>query len=97
MNLNYSHGYGMPKKYTFESWKSTKRFFLVYLHNIECETGGTAPSTNEIHNLWLKMINERLEIDKNLTNKLKYGKQHGMLLCQTKMTCQMTGFENPGF
>ncbi|KAJ7843032.1 hypothetical protein B0H13DRAFT_2413103 [Mycena leptocephala] len=40
--------------------------------------GGTAPSKNEVHNRWLKVINERLEIDKNLTNKLKYGKQHAL-------------------
>ncbi|KAJ7917906.1 hypothetical protein B0H13DRAFT_1608001, partial [Mycena leptocephala] len=40
--------------------------------------GGTAPSKNEVHNSWLKVINERLEIDKNLTNKLKYGKQHAL-------------------
>ncbi|KAJ7845761.1 hypothetical protein B0H13DRAFT_1561391, partial [Mycena leptocephala] len=40
--------------------------------------GGTAPSKNEVHNRWLKLINERLEIDKNLTNKLQYGKQHGL-------------------
>ncbi|KAJ7923624.1 hypothetical protein B0H13DRAFT_1465578, partial [Mycena leptocephala] len=35
-------------------------------------------SANEIHNRWLTIINERLEIDKNLTNKLKYGKQHAL-------------------
>jgi ribonuclease HI len=38
--------------------------------------GGTPPSANEVHNRWLKVMNERLEIDKSLTNKLKYGKQH---------------------
>ncbi|KAJ7919712.1 hypothetical protein B0H13DRAFT_1515080, partial [Mycena leptocephala] len=41
--------------------------------------GGTPPSTNEVHSRWLKIINERLEIDKNLTNKLKYGKQHALV------------------
>ncbi|KAJ7864066.1 RnaseH-domain-containing protein [Mycena leptocephala] len=33
--------------------------------------GGTPPSANEVHNRWLK-------IDRILTNKLKYGKQHAL-------------------
>ncbi|KAJ7615232.1 hypothetical protein DFH06DRAFT_899681, partial [Mycena polygramma] len=32
-------------------------------------------STQEVHNRW---VNERLEIDTNLTNKSKYGKQHAL-------------------
>ncbi|KAJ7851352.1 RnaseH-domain-containing protein [Mycena leptocephala] len=39
---------------------------------------GTPPSTHEVHNRWVKVMNERLEIDVNLTNKLKYGKQHAL-------------------
>ncbi|KAJ7885462.1 hypothetical protein B0H13DRAFT_2235279 [Mycena leptocephala] len=39
---------------------------------------GTPPSTHEVHNRWVKVMNERLEIDINLTNKLKYGKQHAL-------------------
>ncbi|KAJ7908071.1 hypothetical protein B0H13DRAFT_2233358 [Mycena leptocephala] len=34
--------------------------------------------SNEVHNRWLKVINECLEIDRILTNKLKYGKQHAL-------------------
>ncbi|KAJ7779935.1 hypothetical protein B0H16DRAFT_1300123, partial [Mycena metata] len=37
--------------------------------------GGVPPTTNEVHNRWIKIINGRLEIDINLTNKVKYGKQ----------------------
>ncbi|KAJ7851764.1 hypothetical protein B0H13DRAFT_1643727, partial [Mycena leptocephala] len=39
---------------------------------------GTPPSTHEVHNRWVKVMNEHLEIDVNLTNKLKYGKQHAL-------------------
>ncbi|KAJ7926971.1 hypothetical protein B0H13DRAFT_1599033, partial [Mycena leptocephala] len=39
---------------------------------------GTPPSTQEVHNRWVKVMNEHLEIDINLTNKLKYGKQHSL-------------------
>ncbi|KAJ7839757.1 hypothetical protein B0H13DRAFT_2239580 [Mycena leptocephala] len=37
---------------------------------------GTPLSMHEVHNRWVKVMNECLEIDINLTNKLKYGKQH---------------------
>ncbi|KAJ7821842.1 ribonuclease H-like protein, partial [Mycena leptocephala] len=40
--------------------------------------GGTPPSTHEVHNRWVKVMNERLEIDINLTNRSKYGKQHAL-------------------
>ncbi|KAJ7843932.1 hypothetical protein B0H13DRAFT_2239252 [Mycena leptocephala] len=40
--------------------------------------GGTPPSTHEVHNRWVKIMNERLEIDINLTNKSKYGKQYAL-------------------
>ncbi|KAJ7882339.1 hypothetical protein B0H13DRAFT_1573459, partial [Mycena leptocephala] len=35
-------------------------------------------STHEVHNRWVKIMNERLEIDINLTNRSKYGKQHAL-------------------
>ncbi|KAJ7739346.1 hypothetical protein B0H16DRAFT_1219399, partial [Mycena metata] len=40
--------------------------------------GGVPPTANEVHNRWVKTINGRLEIDINLTNRLKYGKQHAI-------------------
>ncbi|KAJ7439302.1 hypothetical protein B0H11DRAFT_1640505, partial [Mycena galericulata] len=37
---------------------------------------GEPASEQEIHNRWLHVINERIEIDRHLTNKLKFGKQY---------------------
>ncbi|KAJ7698529.1 hypothetical protein B0H16DRAFT_1349472 [Mycena metata] len=37
---------------------------------------GIPPTVSEVHNRWVKIMNGRLEMDINLTNKLKYGKQH---------------------
>ncbi|KAJ7903143.1 hypothetical protein B0H13DRAFT_2233955 [Mycena leptocephala] len=37
---------------------------------------GVAPTPNEIHNRWVKIMNDRLQMDINLTDKIKHGKQH---------------------
>ncbi|KAJ7458711.1 hypothetical protein B0H11DRAFT_1693074, partial [Mycena galericulata] len=39
---------------------------------------GVPASEQEIHNRWLHAINERIEIDRNLTNHLKFGKQYSV-------------------
>ncbi|KAJ6544447.1 hypothetical protein B0H19DRAFT_855345, partial [Mycena capillaripes] len=33
---------------------------------------------NEVHNRWVYTINERLEIDRNLTNSIKFGQQYSL-------------------
>ncbi|KAJ6576536.1 hypothetical protein DFH09DRAFT_1246437 [Mycena vulgaris] len=40
--------------------------------------GKDPASAREVHNRWVHAINERLEIDRNLTDKLKYGKQYSI-------------------
>ncbi|KAJ6540432.1 hypothetical protein B0H19DRAFT_1212976 [Mycena capillaripes] len=36
--------------------------------------GGVAPNVNEVHNRWVSVLNERLNIDVNQANKLKFGR-----------------------
>jgi ribonuclease HI len=52
--------------------------YLIWKLRCECVIGRNSepPTANEIHNRWVHTINERLEIDKNLTNELKFGKQY---------------------
>ncbi|KAJ7806734.1 hypothetical protein B0H13DRAFT_1669661 [Mycena leptocephala] len=51
--------------------------YLIW--KIRCESvighGGEPLSEIEIHNRWVSLLNERLSIDRLLTDKLKYGKQ----------------------
>ncbi|KAJ7927927.1 hypothetical protein B0H13DRAFT_1860965 [Mycena leptocephala] len=52
----------------------------VYLiWKIRCDSvighGGESLPETEIHNRWVSLLNERLNIDRLLTDKLKYGKQ----------------------
>ncbi|KAJ7922719.1 hypothetical protein B0H13DRAFT_1865564 [Mycena leptocephala] len=56
----------------------TESMYLIWKLRCECVIGhnGEPPTANEIHNRWVHTINERLEIDKNLTNELKFGKQY---------------------
>ncbi|KAJ7502314.1 hypothetical protein B0H11DRAFT_2155249 [Mycena galericulata] len=56
----------------------TESLHLIW--KLRCEhvigRGGEHASEQEIHNRWLHVINERIEIDRYLTNKLKFGKQY---------------------
>ncbi|KAJ7202207.1 hypothetical protein B0H12DRAFT_1036051, partial [Mycena haematopus] len=53
----------------------SESLYLIWKLRCECVIGrgGEPPTENEIHNRWVHMINERLEIDKNLTNEIKFG------------------------
>ncbi|KAJ7915040.1 hypothetical protein B0H13DRAFT_1872408 [Mycena leptocephala] len=53
----------------------TESMYLIWKLRCECVIGrnGEPPTANEIHNRWVHTINERLEIDRNLTNELKFG------------------------
>ncbi|KAJ7624010.1 hypothetical protein B0H17DRAFT_963997 [Mycena rosella] len=54
---------------------------LIWKLRCECVIGcnGEPLIMHEVHNRWLKNINERLEEDMNLTNYLKFGRQHSLL------------------
>jgi ribonuclease HI len=56
----------------------TESMYLIWKLRCKCVIGrnGEPPTANEIHNRWVHTINERLEIDNNLTNELKFGKQY---------------------
>jgi ribonuclease HI len=40
--------------------------------------GTDPPSDHEVRNKWVFAMNERIEVDRNLTNTLKYGKQYSV-------------------
>ncbi|KAJ7748895.1 hypothetical protein B0H16DRAFT_1319529 [Mycena metata] len=58
----------------------TDSMYLIW--KIRCEVvikdNGVAKTTTEIHNRWVALINERLEIDRNLTNHMRFGKQNSL-------------------
>ncbi|KAJ7435160.1 hypothetical protein B0H11DRAFT_1756412, partial [Mycena galericulata] len=58
----------------------TESLYLIWKLRCECVIGrdGEPPTENEIYNRWVHTINEHLEIDKNLTNELKFGKQYSL-------------------
>ncbi|KAJ7852443.1 hypothetical protein B0H13DRAFT_2238191 [Mycena leptocephala] len=56
----------------------TESLYLIWKLRCECVIGrgGEPPTENEIHNRGVHMMNERLEIDRNLTNGLKFEKKY---------------------
>jgi ribonuclease HI len=59
----------------------TESAHLIWKLRCECVVGrdSTEPaSENEVHNRWIFAMNERLEIDRNLIDKSKYGKQYSI-------------------
>ncbi|KAJ7714014.1 ribonuclease H-like protein [Mycena metata] len=58
----------------------TESMYLIWKLRCECVIGrsGEPPAENEIHNRWVRTINERLEIDISLTNEMKFGKQYSL-------------------
>ncbi|KAJ7758247.1 hypothetical protein B0H16DRAFT_1662335 [Mycena metata] len=58
----------------------TDSMYLIW--KIRCEVvirdNGVAKSVTEIHNRWVALMNERLEIDRSLTNRVRFGKQHAI-------------------
>ncbi|KAJ7054188.1 hypothetical protein C8F01DRAFT_995694, partial [Mycena amicta] len=57
--------------------------FLIW--KIRCEVvtqdDGVPKDEAKIHNRWLAIINERLEMDKSLTNQRRFGKIHSIHPC----------------
>ncbi|KAJ6484776.1 hypothetical protein C8R45DRAFT_904010 [Mycena sanguinolenta] len=47
---------------------------------LRCESiighDGTPPTVNEVHNRWVRAMNDRLQIDINLTDRKRFGKQY---------------------
>ncbi|KAJ7167393.1 hypothetical protein C8R43DRAFT_877610 [Mycena crocata] len=58
----------------------TESLWLVWKLRCECviQNDGKPPTVQEIHNRWVRMMNERLQIDINLTNTLKFDKQYSL-------------------
>ncbi|KAJ7846786.1 hypothetical protein B0H13DRAFT_1646440, partial [Mycena leptocephala] len=58
----------------------TESLYLIWKLRCECviSRDGEAPSENEIHNRWVSQMNERLSIDRALTNRIKFGKQYSL-------------------
>ncbi|KAJ7847171.1 hypothetical protein B0H13DRAFT_1907416 [Mycena leptocephala] len=58
----------------------TESLYLIWKLRCECviSRDGEAPSENEIHNRWVSQINERLSIDRALTNRIKFSKQYSL-------------------
>ncbi len=58
----------------------TESMYLIWKLRCESVIGrdGEPPTENEIVNRWVHVINERLEIDRSLTNELKFGKQYSL-------------------
>ncbi|KAJ7457217.1 ribonuclease H-like protein, partial [Mycena galericulata] len=56
----------------------TESLHLIWKLRCERVIGrdGEPASEQEIHNRWIHAINERIEIDRRLTDKLKFGKQY---------------------
>ncbi|KAJ7699841.1 hypothetical protein B0H16DRAFT_1348916, partial [Mycena metata] len=58
----------------------TESMYLIW--KIRCEVviknNGEPKTITEIHNRWVALINERLKIDRNLTNQMRFGKQHSL-------------------
>ncbi|KAJ7763072.1 hypothetical protein B0H16DRAFT_1414371 [Mycena metata] len=52
----------------------TESMYLIW--KIRCEVVISSKTSTEIHNRWVALMNERLEIDRNLTNHMRFGKQH---------------------
>ncbi|KAJ7249647.1 hypothetical protein C8J57DRAFT_1079502 [Mycena rebaudengoi] len=53
---------------------------LIWKLRCECVIGrdGVPPTVSEVQNRWFKNLSLRLEIDINLTNRLKYGKEYSI-------------------
>ncbi|KAJ6536923.1 hypothetical protein B0H19DRAFT_867426, partial [Mycena capillaripes] len=58
----------------------TESIYLIWKLRCECviQRNGEPPTANEVHNRWVYTINERLEIDRNLTNGIKFGQQYSL-------------------
>ncbi|KAJ7610029.1 hypothetical protein DFH06DRAFT_1016813 [Mycena polygramma] len=58
----------------------TESMHLIWKLRCDCVIArdGEPPTLNEIHNKWVAIINERLTIDRALTNRVKFGKQHSL-------------------
>ncbi|KAJ7668756.1 hypothetical protein DFH06DRAFT_982886 [Mycena polygramma] len=58
----------------------TESMYLIW--KIRCEVvignDGAQKTPTEIHNRWVAALNERLEIDRNLTNQMRFGKQYSL-------------------
>jgi ribonuclease HI len=61
---------------------------LIRKLRCECVIGhnGEPPTVKEVQNRWLKIMNERLEIDINLMNRLKYGNKYSIDLSVVEST-----------
>ncbi|KAJ6480516.1 ribonuclease H-like protein, partial [Mycena vitilis] len=55
----------------------SESMFLIWKIRNDCviNKGGVALSPTEIHNKWVYIINQRLDLDRTLTNHHRYGKQ----------------------
>ncbi|KAJ6524024.1 hypothetical protein B0H19DRAFT_972430 [Mycena capillaripes] len=58
----------------------TESVYLIWKFRCECviQRDGEPPTANEVHNRWVYTINERLEIDRNPTNGIKFGQQYSL-------------------
>ncbi|KAJ7125857.1 hypothetical protein C8R46DRAFT_927517 [Mycena filopes] len=58
----------------------TESMYLIWKLRCECVIGhdGVPPAKNHVHNRWVRTMNEHLEIDINLTNEMKFGKQYSL-------------------
>ncbi|KAJ7210850.1 hypothetical protein GGX14DRAFT_363068, partial [Mycena pura] len=58
----------------------TESLYSIWKLRCECMIGrnGEPPTENEVQNRWVQTIDERLNIDINLTNKYKFGKQYSL-------------------
>ncbi|KAJ7719049.1 hypothetical protein B0H16DRAFT_1796039 [Mycena metata] len=57
---------------------STARLYRILMTESIYIKQWRGKTSTEIHNRWVALMNERLEIDRNLTNHMRFGKQHAL-------------------
>ncbi|KAJ7909935.1 hypothetical protein B0H13DRAFT_2233002 [Mycena leptocephala] len=74
------NGKNSPATARFYRILITESLYLIWKLRCECviSRDGEAPSAHEIHNRWVSQMNERLSIDRALTNRIKFGKQYSL-------------------
>lgn len=79
----FKDGAGKPQPALKRLYKILMTESAHMIWKLHCDSvigrGTNPPSTNDVHNRWVKIMNEHLDIDRNLTNKLKYDRRHALL------------------
>ncbi|KAJ7121451.1 hypothetical protein C8R44DRAFT_831628 [Mycena epipterygia] len=75
-----SEGKALPSMSRLYKILMTESMYLIWKIRCEVVIGGDGDpkSQSEIHNRWVSMLNECLEIDRNLTNRVRFGKQYSL-------------------